>query len=129
MTPDGLSCAEPFAGLTNCGFPIAVLAGRGNPTNALFQSIRRRFEFLDALGVVDFAGIDVAELVDRHGVNPVEFSGIAAAAPEAADDAPVLALDDADFVVLAIRVQEPGLLRKRRSNYAGARKSISLRVL
>src|SRR5438874_9443034 len=78
----------------------------------LAQRVRvGQLEFLDALGVVDLAGIDVARFVDRHGVYPVELAGIAAAAAEAADHAAVLAPEDADLVVLAVGIEEIGLLR------------------
>src|SRR5882672_3755096 len=68
---------------------------------ALAQRVRGQLELLDALGVVDFAGIDVALLVDRHGVNPVKLSGVAAAPSEAANHAAIFALQDPDLVVLA----------------------------
>src|ERR1700676_1158982 len=79
----------------------------------LSQRIRGQLEFLDALSGVDLAGIDVALPVDRHGVNRVKLSGVAAIVSEAADDAAVLALQNPDFVVLAIRIQQISLLRIR----------------
>src|SRR6185437_12665054 len=83
--------------------------GRDEP---LAQRVRvGQLEFLNALGVVDLAGIDVARFVDCHGVYPVELAGIAAAAAEVADHAAVLALENADFVVLAVGIQQIGLFR------------------
>src|SRR5207248_5530108 len=43
-------------------------------------------------------------------MNPVELSSVAAVVPEAADHAAILALQNADFIVLAVGIQEPGLL-------------------
>src|SRR5450631_1393242 len=70
-------------------------------------------ELLDTLSSVDLGGIHVSLAVDRHGVNPVELSGIAAVPPEAADDGAVIAADDADLVVLAIGAEQIALLRIR----------------
>src|ERR1700733_13498906 len=77
----------------------------------LSQRVRGQLEFLDALSGVDLAGIDIALGVDRHGVNPVKLPGIAAVAAKAADHAAVVALDDADLVVLAIGAQQVTLFR------------------
>ena len=44
-------------------------------------------------------------------MDPVELPGIAAVVAEAADHAAVLALDDADLVVLAVGAEQIGLLR------------------
>src|SRR5436305_14062992 len=43
-------------------------------------------------------------------MNPMELSGIAAVMPETSDHAAILALQDPDFIVLAIGIQEIGLL-------------------
>ena len=46
-------------------------------------------------------------------MNPVELPGVAAVVPKAADHAAVVALDDADLVVLAIGAQQVTLFRIR----------------
>jgi hypothetical protein len=77
------------------------------------QCVRSELELLDAFSGIDLGGINVTELVDRHGMHPVELAGVAAIMPEAADHAAVVALEDADFIVLAVRRQKLGLLRVR----------------
>src|SRR4030081_2565792 len=71
------------------------------PCIRLFQRIRCQLEFLDAFSGIDLGGVDVALLVDGHGVNPVKLAGVAAVAPKTADHAAVVPFQDADFVVLA----------------------------
>src|SRR5258705_7184810 len=44
-------------------------------------------------------------------MDPVELPGIAAVPPKAADHGPILAPDDADFVVFAVGAQQIGLFR------------------
>src|SRR6185295_5248686 len=56
-------------------------------------------------------GINVALGVHRHGVNPVELPGIAAAAAKTADYGTIVPFQHPDFVVLAIGAQQIGLLR------------------
>src|SRR5215472_18350336 len=85
-------------------------AGPVVQVQVLFQRVRGQPEFLDALGVVDFAGIDVTELVHGHGMDPVELAGVAAAAAEPADHAAILALQNAYLVVLPVGVQQISLL-------------------
>src|SRR5215472_1621282 len=129
--PRRFSRTKPFAGDRACvpDSPIAVLPAAGNAplrpswrhvsldrrpavaqVQALFQRVRGQPEFLDALGVVDFAGIDVTELVHGHGMDPVELAGVAAAAAEPADHAAILALQNAYLVVLPVGVQQISLL-------------------
>src|SRR5229473_8468544 len=104
---------SPGTGLID--IPLAVPAGRRNPpkVSVLMQRVRNQPEFLDAPAGIDLAGINVALAVDRHGVNGVKLPGVAAVMPETADDAAVLALQDPDFVVLAIGVQQISLFRIR----------------
>src|SRR5579871_2181273 len=93
---------------------ILTLQRSDNAAKGLFllaQRVRCQPEFLDALSVVDFSRVDVPEPVDGHGMHPVKFTGLSAAAAEAADDSAVLAPDDADLVVLAIGGEQICLLR------------------
>src|SRR5205085_6787791 len=56
-------------------------------------------------------GINVALGIDSHGMDPVELSGIAAAAPELPDHGTVVALQHPDFIVLAVGREQVSLLR------------------
>src|SRR4051794_25771503 len=74
------------------------------------EGVRGQPELLDTLSSINLGGIHVALAVDRHGMDPVELPGIAAVAPEAADDRAVVAPDDADLVVLAVGAEQIALL-------------------
>src|SRR6478736_6955576 len=67
-------------------------------------------EFLRTLSGVDFRRVDVAFAVDGEIVNPVKLTGVAAVAPERADDLAVFAHQRADFVVGSVRVHQEGLV-------------------
>src|SRR3954453_3978121 len=69
------------------------------PCVGLFQRVRCQLEFLDALSGIDLGGVNIALLVDRHGVNPVKLAGVAAVMAESSDHAAVVPLQDADLVV------------------------------
>src|SRR5580700_10559782 len=69
-----------------------------------------RLEFLHAFAVVDFARVDVALGIDRDAVHPVELAGGATGATEAADHGAVAAAQDAQEVVFAVDVEQPGLV-------------------
>jgi hypothetical protein len=60
---------------------------------------------LDSFGVIDLGCIDVALGIDGDGVDPVELACITATSSETADNRSVLAVDDPDFIVLAVSVQ------------------------
>src|SRR3954464_8040215 len=75
------------------------------------EGVRGQPELLDTLSGVNLGGIHVALAVDRHGMDPVELPGIAAVAPEAADDGAVIAPDDADLVVFAVGTEQIALFR------------------
>src|SRR5689334_1875799 len=70
-------------------------------------------ELLNALSGVNLGGIHVALVVDRHRMDPVELTGIAAVVPEAAGDRAVVAPDDTDLVVFTIGAEQVALLRIR----------------
>jgi hypothetical protein len=56
--------------------------------SAICRALFGQHELLRALSGIDFRGEDVALGVDRKVVHPVEITGHAAVAPEAADDLP-----------------------------------------
>src|SRR6478672_3099141 len=92
----------------NWSIVLVLVVGLDAP---LLQRVRSQFELLDTLSGVDLSGIDVALGIDRHGVDPMELSGVAAAAAKTAGHGAVLALDDPDLIVLAVGTQQIGLLR------------------
>src|ERR1700722_2543571 len=89
--------------------PARNLSGGGR--QYLSERVRGQLEFLDALSGIDLGGIDVAFGIDRHRMDPVKLPGVAAVVSETADDGPILAVQDSDFIVLAIGAQQIGLFR------------------
>src|SRR3984957_5352963 len=89
--------------------PARNLSGGGR--QYLSERVRGAPEFLDALSGIDLGGIDVAFGIDRHRMDPVKLPGVAAVVSETADDGPILAVQDPDFIVLAIGAQQIGLFR------------------
>src|SRR6185369_939062 len=83
--------------------------------SSFMASPRLEDELLRPLAGVDLGRIDVAGRVHGHVVHPVELSGRAAVAPEAAQDAAVLAQQHPHLVVLTVRGVEMrlrGVLRE-----------------
>src|SRR5262245_13134904 len=82
------------------------------PQALLFQ------KFLHALAFVGFASIQVAARVDRHAADAVELSGIAAAAADRrAGRLQRAAVDDDDFLVVAVGDEQVALLRVVRERH------------
>src|ERR1700756_4935085 len=59
-------------------------------------------EFLDALGVIDLARVQVSVRIRGDLVHPVKLSGIAAAMPSLAQNISVVALENPQNVVFSV---------------------------
>src|SRR5258706_15830440 len=68
-------------------------------------------EFLNSFSIFHFARVDVSLGVHRNGIDPVELSRVTSVATEGTYQSAVVAIENPDHVVRAVRDQDVLLLR------------------
>src|ERR1051325_10918049 len=77
-------------------------ARNGGVRRCIADPLLDAFETLHAFSGIDVSGEDVAVRIDRHGMHPVEFAGIAPLVPERSDFLARFAQQDMNFVISTV---------------------------